>query len=321
MATQWLRRTWLLAAGASVLLAACGGGEVDSQLSPSRIIVFGDAMADIGQKSATGMRYTVNDGSLNNWTLVVAQSFGVSLAPQRSGGLSYAAGNARVATTPGAGNDPAAPSVTDQISTFLAAPNTFSDRDLVLVNAGTSDVIVHGRAVIEGGDRAQAIAAVGQAGTALGAQVRRLVNAGARHVVVAGPYNLGRSVWAEQAGQETLLQDLSGEFNTKLLLAIQDLGDRVLYVDAALQFNIYEANPGNYDLANVKATACTSTDSADPEEGIGTGPGQVDSSECTPATVVTPAYDKYLFADRVYPTPRGHRLFGEYAVARIRQRW
>lgn len=322
MATQWLRRQWLFAASASVLLlAGCGGGEVDSQLAPARIVAFGDAMADIGQKAA-GTRYTVNDGSVNNWTLVVAQAFGVPLAPRRSGGLSYATGNARVETTPGAGNDPAAPSVSEQIGAFLGAGNSFSDRDLVLVNAGTSDVIVQAQAVIGGVQtRDQALAAVGQAGTAFGAQVRRLVNAGARHVVVVGPYNLGRSVWAKQTGQAALLEAASSEFNTKLLLAIQDLGDSVLYVDAALQFNIYEANPGSYDLDNVKEAVCTSTDSADPEDGIGTGTGQVDSSECTTGTVVTTSYDRYLFADRVYPTPRGHRLFGEHAVARIRQRW
>ena len=29
----------------------------------------------------------------------------------------------------------------------------------------------------------------------------------------------------------------------------------------------------------------------------------------------------YLFADRVYLSPRGHRLLGEYAFGRIRERW
>src|SRR5687768_12283282 len=104
MATQWLRRVWLLAAGASVLLLAACGGEVESQLAPTRVIVFGDAMADVGQ-NATGRRYTVNDGSVNNWTHYLAQAYGQSLTPARSGGSSYATGNARVAAKPGAGGD------------------------------------------------------------------------------------------------------------------------------------------------------------------------------------------------------------------------
>jgi outer membrane lipase/esterase len=321
MATQWLRRAWLLAAGASVLLlAACGGGggEVESSLTPARIVVFGDAMADLGQ-NATGQRYTVNDGSVNNWTVVVGNAFGRALTPAKSGGTSYATANARVALKPGAAGDAAAPTLVEQIDSFLAT-NTLTVNDLVVVNVGTSDVIVQGRAAIEGAQtRDQMLAALAAAGTALGGQVHRLVNAGARHVVVVGPYNLGRSPWAKEVGQAGLLEAGSSAFNDKFKLSAVDLGDTVLYVDAAQQFNLYEGNPANYGLENTSAPACTSRD---PGEGIGTGLNQVDSSECTSATVVgTVHYDAYLFADRVYPTPRGHRLFGEYAMSRIRERW
>jgi outer membrane lipase/esterase len=321
MATQWLRRVWLLAAGASVLLlAACGGGEVESQLAPTRVIAFGDGMADLGQ-NATGRRYTVNDGSVNNWTHHVAQAYGQSLTPARSGGSSYATGNARVTAKPGAGGDASAPTVTEQVDAFLAAGG-FSSTDLVLVSAGTSDLIVEGRAAIEGRQtREQMIANVGQAGRDLGAQVRRLVNAGARQVVVAGPYNLGRSPWAKQTGQGGLLEAASIEFNTRFLVSVVDLGANVLYVDAAQQFNVYEANPANYGLNNRSDPACTSVD---PGEGIGTGPSQVNSLNCTTADVVQPGtavYDTYLFADRVYPTPRGQRLFGEHAFNRVKERW
>lgn len=321
MATQWLRRVWLLAAGASVLLlAACGGGDVESQLSPTRVIAFGDAMADLGQ-NATGRRYTVNDGSVNNWTLFVAQAYGQSLAPARAGGFSYATGNARVTAKPGAAGDTAAPTVTEQIDTFLSAGG-FTSTDLVLVNAGTSDLIVQGRAAMEGTQtREQMIANVGQAGRELGAQVRRLVTAGARQVVVAGPYNLGRSPWAKQTGQGGLLEAASIEFNNKFLLAVVDLGENVLYVDAAQQYNVYEANPANHQLSDASTLACTNVD---PGEGIGTGPGQVNSLNCTTADVVQPGtttYNDFLFADRVYPTPRGQRLFGEHAFNRIKERW
>lgn len=321
MATQWLRRAWLAAAGASVLLlAACGGGEnTDSNLAPSRVVVFGDAMADIGQ-NASGRRYTVNDGNVNNWTIVVANAFGYNLQRARSGGTSYAIGNARVAAMPGAGDDAAATSVVRQVDAFAARDN-FGANDLVLVNAGHSDIIVQARAALEARQtRQQALDAVGAAGTALGKQVRRMVNAGARYVAVVGPYNLGRSPWAKQTNEEALLEALSTEFTIKLKVEVADLGstNTVQYVDFANQVNLYEGNPGGHGYGNVDSGVCRTRD---PGEGIGTGTNQVNSSLCTSGTVLDVNYDGYLFADRVYLTPRTHRALGEYAVEQIRNRW
>ena len=67
MAANWMRRTALVAACASaVLLAACGSSTTESAITPDRFIAFGDAYSDIGQK---GSRYTVNNDTVNNWTL------------------------------------------------------------------------------------------------------------------------------------------------------------------------------------------------------------------------------------------------------------
>lgn len=318
MAAQWLRRARLLAACASVVaLAACGGGgKTESELDPTRLVAFGDAFADVGQN---GAKYTVNDGSVNNWTLFVAREFDLALAPSSTGGQSYATGNARVASSPDAAGNPATPTVEQQIDTFLAA-GAPRDGDLVLVNAGTSDVIVQAQGVIAG-TITQAVAneRVGRAGRALAAQVKRLVNAGAPHVVVVGPYNLGVSAWAFQTKREDLLEELSREFNDELKVSLVDFGKTVLYVDAALHFNLVTAAPTAYELEEDIVPACTSVD---PGPGIGTGPGQVNSNRCTTATVrAGDDYNRLLFADRVYPTPIGHRLFGEYASERIKDRW
>lgn len=316
MATQWLRRAWLLAAGASaLLLAACGGGSVESSFTPTRIVAFGDAMADVGQN---GTRYTVNDGSINNWTLFVANVYGVGLAPVSAGGSSYATGNARVALEPDAGGGTATATVREQVDAFLAAGGP-RQGDLTIVNAGTSDLIVQGRAVVEGAQtRDQMLVAVKQAARDLAAEVERLLSAGADRLVVVGPINLGRTPWGEQISQQTLFEDATRTFNTELLVRLVDYGDKVLYVDAERQFNLYWSGYAGYDLYEPKTPVCTSVD---PGEGIGTGPGQVDSSECTTATLRAADYQRYLFADRVYPTPRGHQLFGDWAQARIRERW
>jgi phospholipase/lecithinase/hemolysin len=314
MATQWLRRALLVAAGASALvLAACGGGSVVSQFAPTRVVAFGDAMADLGQ---TGSRYTVNDGSVNNWTQVLAASYGLPLQASVNGGQSYATGNARVTVQPDAAGNVATPTVTQQVDAFLASSAPTSD-DLVLVSAGTSDVIAEAQAVLAGFQtEAAMLANVGQAGRDLGAQVRRLVSAGATHVIVAGPYNLGRSPWVVGTGNEGLLESASTTFNSQLLVSMVDLGATVLYVDAALYFN--QQSSSSTDFTNTVNYVCNS---ADPGPGIGTGPGQVNSRLCTPATVVTTDYNTYMFADRVYPTPLGHQLFGGYAGDRIRSRW
>lgn len=316
MATQWLRRAVLLAAaGASaLLLAACGGGSIASQFQPDRIIAFGDAMADLGQ---TGSRYTVNDGS-QNWTQYVAREFDRDLAPSSSGGLSYATGNARIAAKPDAAGNAATPTVVEQIDAFLAS-SALTSNDLVLLSAGTSDVIAEAQASFTGAQsNEQTEANITAAAQALAGQIRRLVAAGATHVVVVGPLNLGRSPWAVETGRGDALEAATRRFNQQLLVSIADMGKTVLYVDAELQFNLYTAEPGSYSLENVTQPACNSVD---PGPGIGTGAGQVNSRLCTPATVVSADYLRYLFADRVYPTPRGHELFGDYAKSRIRDRW
>ena len=103
MATNWMRRTVMVAACASAaLLAACGSSTTDSELTPDRFIAFGDAFTDVGQK---GSRYTVNDGSVSNWTQQLASRYGKTITPVASGGLSYAAGNARITAKPDVAGD------------------------------------------------------------------------------------------------------------------------------------------------------------------------------------------------------------------------
>lgn len=315
MAMQWMRRAWLLAAASALLLSACGGGNtVTSRLSPARVIAFGDAMADVGQD---GARYTVNDGSVNNWVQYVASEYGQAITPSSQGGLDYAWGNARVAATPDAAGVASTPTVKQQIDQFLAT-HTIDSNDLVIVSAGTADVITQVRASLDGKQTSdQALANLDQAGSDLADQVKRLVAAGAQHVVVSGPYDLGRSPWAIQIGSDGLLHSASSQFNNRMLVSLVNFGTTVLYVDAALYFN--QQTSSSSKVSNYTAPVCTSID---PGLGIGTGPGQLNSHLCSTGTLVPGVdYNSFLFADLVYPTPRGHNLFGDYAFGRIRDRW
>lgn len=317
MRFQRLRRAMLAATCLSFLLAACGGGEsVVSQFNPTRVVAFGDAFSDVGQR---GVQYTINDPTRINWTQQLAARYGLSLAPSASGGTSYATGSARVIAKPDAAGDATTPSVSDQVGQFLAASRP-QDRDIVVVSGGIADILAEVAAFRAGTqDAATTTSHVAQAGRDLGAQVRRLVGAGANHVLVAGAYNLGRSPWAIASGQAAFAESLVGEFNKALLVSIVDLGSSALFVDTALFYNLVTANPGAYSFTDVGSVVCTSTDAG---PGIGIGAGQVNSALCTGSTLqagLTPGTT--LFADPVYFTPAGQAVFGNYAADRLRARF
>ncbi len=317
MASHWMRRSFVAAACASAaLLAACGSSTVESAISPERVISFGDAFSDVGQK---GSAYTVNDGSVLNWTAQFASYWGKTVTPVSAGGLGYAQGNARITVTPDAAGNASTPTVQAQIDSFLAS-KTFANNDFVLVNGGISDLIA-GMAAVRAGTLSPAdyTAAARQWGMDLGAQVRRIVNAGGTHVVVAGVYDLGKTPWGISIGQQSLLFDANNSFNEGLKIAIVDLGAKVQYVDLEYYVNLYVGSPGSYAFDNATTAVCTSVDSGN---GIGTGTGQVNSALCTPSTLLPGAnQDKYVFADNVYLTPSAQRQFGNYARDKVRVRW
>jgi outer membrane lipase/esterase len=313
-----LRRALLTAACAlPIVLTACGGGDIVSEFTPTRMVAMGDAFADAGQR---GARYTINDGSAINWTQQLAGRYGLSLAPSSAGGNSYATGSARISTRPDAAGNADTPTVTDQVTTFLNA-GAPREGDLVVVAAGIGDVIAQVAAVNAGTQsQAQARANLQQAARELGAQVRRLVNAGARRVIVTGPYNLGRSPWARGTGQGGFIQDLVTQFNDTLKVAIVDLGGNVLYVDAALYFNLVtgEGAASAYGFTDATSVACNSVDAG---AGIGIGAGQVNSALCNGSTIAVGSPGSTLFADPVYFTPQGNVVFGNYAYDRAKERW
>ncbi len=317
MAANWMRRTALVAACASaVLLAACGSSTTESAITPDRFIAFGDAYSDVGQK---GSRYTVNNGTVNNWTLQVASHYQKTLAPVSAGGLSYAQGNARISAQPDAAGDASTPTITAQIDSFLAS-KTFAANDIVLLNGGISDLIV-GMAAVRAGTLSAAdyVAQARQNGKDLAAQILRLVKAGAPHVVVSGTYDLSKTPWGLTTGQESLLSEASSRFNESLLIAINDLGAHVLYIDTAYYVNVFTSTPAAFSFSYAQKAACTSVD---PGNGIGIGVGLVNSALCTASTLVPgTSADSYVFADNVYLSPSAHRQLGTFAYDKLRARW
>jgi phospholipase/lecithinase/hemolysin len=301
MISVWTRRAALALVCGSVaaLLAACGSGSVYHALKPTRFISVGDGFADVGQN---GYRFTINDGT-PNWAQQLAASYGRTLTAAATGGWGYAQGYAHVAT-PDATSGTNAPSVQQQIDQVMAR-DSFTDTDLVLVGGGIADIV---DAVNATGISADTTAAVKAAGTALGVQVNRLVQAGATHVVVSGVYDLGISPWARAGTHSSDITALTTAYNDALKLSIVKLGANVLFVDPALFFNlIYNANYLSY-----------------PKDPVCTTP---DATTCTNDTLLGGADPtQYLFADGLYFTPAAQRMFSsnsydQSAYTALQNRW
>ena len=303
MKASWTRRATLaLAAGATALLAACGDGSVVSDLKPTRFITVGDSFADVGQG---GAKFTVNDGSAT-WVQQLAAHYDQSVAPASQGGWGYAQGYARVdsADTSSGANTP---SVKEQLDQLLAR-TTMQDGDVMMLNGGMHDIVA---AVEANGISDAATLAAQNAGKAMAAQVRRVVDAGAKHVVVTGVQNVGLTPWALRRGEQDAIEKLSVAFNDQLLINIADMGATVLYFDAALFFNLINNKPESYAVDNEKDPVCTTPD----------------ASTCTPSTVLPGVnYNRYMYADSFNFTPKVQRNFvdrdyGENVYDKFKNRW
>lgn len=321
-------RAW--AAGASLavlaLLSACGSSSIDSALKPARFVSFGDAMSDVGNTPlpgasvASGLRFTVNDGNATpTWVEYMVSRYSQTLSRSSAGGTGYAMGNARVLAKPDAAGSTSTATVKEQIDAFLRT-GSIGANDVLVINAGQSDIVAEYAAMQAGRQtETQMMANLQQAGRDLGAQTRRLVDAGAKYVMVAGAYNMGKSPWAIALGKQTLLTDASSRFNEAFLVAVNDLGAQVLYVDTAYFYNLVTSVPASYSLTNGDKVACNSVDATNAQ---GIGSGQVNALLCTAATIVSGVdHNTYTFADPINFTPAAHKQFGTWAYDRLRQRW
>ena len=107
------------------------------------------------------------------------------------------------------GSSTLALSVEAQIDFFLNANNTISATDLIVINAGTADVFY--QASLDG----TGAAGVTKAAKDFSDQVMRLRNAGAKHIIVFGPPNMGRSPFAWKYNLKTLLTGYTLTLNSQ----------------------------------------------------------------------------------------------------------
>lgn len=278
----------------SALLVSCGSSTINDPFKPTRVIVFGDSFSFISTTAA----YTVNDSSTNNWARQIASSYGVSTI------VNNAAANALVSN------------VQTQVNTFGAA---YQAGDLVIVSAGYRDII--NNASSGGASTATATSN----GAAYATLVRSMVANGAKHIAVTNVYDLAKT---PAAGIVTNLGTLNGTRGA-LVVAFNDalksnlgsstpsyIGDNVRLVDLEAYFNTVRSSPTTYSFVDTTTVACNSTGNT-----VGLGVGQIDSSVCNTGTLAQAAYNSYVFADAVYPTPAFHRAWGSSVYAQLIARW
>ncbi|WP_458765462.1 SGNH/GDSL hydrolase family protein [Cupriavidus basilensis] len=316
-----------------LLVAACGGdgggsGSSSGASGPAggialQVVSFGDSLSDVGTfapiaSAVGGGRFTTNPGQV--WTQDVAQYYGDTLSAaftigithqlSAQGGLGYAEGGATVATpanlndflTDVIGN--VEMPVNQQVSSYLSAHNSFNANQLVLVWAGSNDVL-----------RAGALPAAAQtvqtAATTLAQIVGQIIQNGATHVVVVNVPNVGLSPEgiASTDGGANLTQ-LSQIFNNSLNSALQAAGlqGKVIQIDSYTWENQIIANfqANGFVVSNTSA-ACDPAKTPHDTALL-----------CSPATYVTANADQtYMFADNLHPTTRLHTLFAQFVEQQI----
>ena len=322
----------LLAVVAS-LLTACGGGDEGSSngggtSTPAggihlQVVSFGDSLSDVGTfapiaSAVGGGRFTTNPGQV--WTQNVAQYYGDTLSAAftidlthgltAKGGLGYAEGGATVATpanlydflTDVIGN--VEMPVNQQVSSYLSAHGGFNANQLVLVWAGSNDVL-------RAGALPAAAPIVQTAATTLAQVIAQIVQRGATHVVVVNVPNVGLSPkGVTQADGGANLTQLSQLFNASLNAALQTNGvqGKVIQVDSYTWVNQLVASfQANGFVVSNTSVAC------DPAKTP-----HATALLCSPATYVTANADQtYMFADDLHPTTRMHALFAQFVEQQI----
>ncbi|CAB3804631.1 SGNH/GDSL hydrolase family protein [Pararobbsia alpina] len=315
------------------LFTACGGGGGGSSngsgtATPAggiglQVVSFGDSLSDVGTYTPIasmvgGGRFTTNPGQV--WTQDVAQYYGDTLSAaftidithklSAQSGLGYAEGGATVATPANLydfladviGNIEMP--VNQQVSSYLAAHGRFNSNQLVLVWAGSNDVL-------RAGAPPAAAQTVQTAATTLAQVVGQIVQNGATHVVVVNVPNVGLSPKgiASSDGGANLTQ-LSQMFNDGLNGALQadGLQGRVIQIDSYTWVNEIIANfqANGFAVSNT-SVACDPAKTPDDTALL-----------CSPITYVTANADQtYIFADDLHPTTRLHALFARFVEQQI----
>lgn len=310
----WARRVLVgLAAGLTLLLGSCGGGEQKVPFNPVRYVAFGDEMSVL--QAPEGRKYTVNglnsDGSINCvadgsglWIQGVSNIFGMAFEECNPSNLvpaafSYAQAGAKVED------------FLTQVAKAKERFGSFTCNDLLSVLIGANDVIDLFENVYLADPTPDTATAVTNELTARGARLGKAIaaltdNDGTQVIVSTiplvnlTPYALQKNIDRPGLNILNVLNNFSSAFNTALRVNIPNDGSRwaLVELDAMLQaaFN----NPGSYGLVNVTNAICD--------------PATWGTTACTTNTLVTTNnVNSWLWASNKWMGWQAHNRLGTFA--------
>ncbi|WP_449427132.1 autotransporter outer membrane beta-barrel domain-containing protein [Rhodanobacter umsongensis] len=295
---------------AAMLLATTAQAAASSPFD--NVVVFGDSLSDTGQFFSTSLneysKFTTNPGEVA--VQLVGGHYGFDLQPSRVGGSDYAYGGAGVITDDD-GPDPSIPTITQQVTGYLANGAKADPHSLYMVWGGANDIFYHstqygiGTIIAGAGETAaQATANINAAATQELVLINQLKQAGANYVVVFNLPNIGDTPDAHQnetlvPGIEAFLTNVSQSYNQTLNAG---LGSHTLGVNTYALFEQVVADPAKYGFTNITTPACTTSSSHD----------------CDGSTLVAPGADQtYLFADGVHPTTAAHAMLAQVVLSEL----
>jgi hypothetical protein len=285
-------------------LFACGSSKTVDPFTPNRVIGLGDAYNDVGL--SPGAAFTVT-GTSTVQTVVeqVASLFGVGSTgtairtPRASlpatGVFSYAMGDSLIS-----GTGAADASLTEQVDRVLADVGTFTDKDLIVITAGTRD--------IKG--NLDAVTTV----AALTGQVRRLLDANAKHVLIMQPLDIAYTPFGRAAGTYAgKTVTFVNEELTQLQALVRGGGyakNPVIFTNAtglSSSFNTYTyTTPYGQFTTSTQVPYCSSPTTL-------TGCAMASGADTTVATT--------LFADNLNLTPVGNQWVASFLYNATASGW
>jgi len=318
-------------------------GSVQAQRFSS-VVVFGDSLSDSGNLAQfdpvrttfgmlqiegrqlslpAGTSFTTNPDPV--WSEIVAQTFGASGTNSLAGGSNHAWGAAcvnrddascSVLSLPGA--DHAIPTTEEQIDQYLALSGGRAEPDTLYSMWGGGNDINGIAADLQSSalDAVSAAAAVANVAEAFVGQVRRLQEAGARHVLVFNLPDLGRTPYAlaqTEPGRAAALSLLSGTYNQEIAARLSSLEIGIVPINVAVLTNEIFEDPETYGFTNVVGKACPPTGIPGLEVGDSIVCGPTDSGYGFPPH----ADETYFFADGLHPSGAAHAIVANVVTSTL----
>lgn len=279
-----------------------------SAISLENIVVFGDSLSDNGnlyeymhrQLPASPPYYKGRFSNGPIWVEKLAHSYFPDAT--RDHLLDYAFGGAGISENPD--DDDVLFTLKREVQTYLLAhQDKANPNSLFIVWIGANNYLA-----IPALDNIEAITAEVNEGIQHG--LERLVQAGAKHILILNLPDLGKAPVARLFSAETLLTEYTQKHNTKLLALFDDLRQRYpsiqwLYYDTNNALNKILENPVQYGFTNIRDTCY--------EVGADIFKNKNQHAILDMASRVMnhssqKKCDGYVFFDPVHPTSKVHQL-------------